>query len=119
MARASGLDPRFDALLDFADSGSELESSAAATIFADRNLAVPSPADYARMPFPFLRDVAERAQAVDALAAAIAKLVEEPAIDAAIAEATERFDMAEQERLRHRKRDINERLRMLTGQTRD
>ncbi len=86
-----------------------------ATIFESQGAAIPTPGDYAQLPWPFVRDGADAALARDALAAAIAKLVEEPAIDAAIEEATERFDIAEQERLRNRKVVLAERLRELTS----
>ena len=51
-----------------------------------------------------------RRQAAAGLAALIAKLVDEPVVDAAIEAATARFDYDEQQRLRRRKQDINERL---------
>ena len=47
-------------------------------------------------------------------AAAIAKLVEEPLVDAALEAATDRFDIDEQQRLRKRKHDINARLMGMT-----
>jgi DNA primase len=118
IARAPGLDPRFDALIDIGESGAALESSQVATIFAERGLDVPSTSDFSNMPWPFVSQGADPALAVDALAAAVAKLLEEPAIDAAIEQATERFDVAEQKRLRERKRDIGERLRELTTRAR-
>ena len=118
LARAPGLDPRFDALLDLAEGSAALESEALATIFAERGFAVPSPGEFSHMPWPFVSDGADRVLAVDALAAAISKLVEEPAIDAAIEEATTSFDLAEQQRLLARKRDIGERLRELTSRAR-
>ena len=118
LARAPGLDPRFDALLDLAESGAALESEALATIFAERGFAVPSPGEFSHMPWPFVSDGADRAAAVEALAAAIAMLVEEPAIDAAIEDATGRFDLDEQQRLLARKRELAERLRLVTSRDR-
>ena len=118
LARAQGLDPRFDVLLDYSESGAVLESGALATIFAERGFAVPSAQEFSHMPWPFVSDGADPVLAVDALAAAIAKLVEEPAIDAAIEAATASFDLAEQQRLLARKRDIGERLRELTSRDR-
>jgi hypothetical protein len=53
------------------------------------------------------------------LAAAIAKLVEEPLVNAALEAATERFDIDEQQRLRRRKQDINERLMGSSAQDRE
>ncbi len=115
LARAPALDPRFDVLLDVVDAGLPLESEALATIFTERGFAVPGPGDYARMPYSFLRKDADPELASDTLAAAIAMLVEEPAIDAAISAATERFDLSEQQRLRERKRELAESLRVLTS----
>ena len=66
------------------------------------------------MPWPFLQDEADPAKARDALAAAVAMLTEEPALDAAIAAATERFDMDEQARLRARKASLAEQLREIS-----
>jgi DNA primase len=117
LARAPGLDRRFDLLIDLAEGG-DLDSARIATIFAEHGFSLPSPAEFANMPWPFVSDGADPLLAADALAAAIAKLVEEPAIDAAIAAATERFDMDEQQRLLARKRDIGERLRELTARAR-
>ncbi len=118
LARAPMLDPRFDLLLDACDGARPLESTTLATIFAERGFAVPSPGDYARMPYPFLAEHTEPALAADALAAAVAMLVEGPAIDGAIAAATDRFDLAEQERLRERKRELTGRLRVLATRPR-
>ena len=118
LARAPALDPRFDVLLDVCDAGLPLESEALATIFTERGFAVPGPNDYARMPYPFLKEDTDPALASDTLAAAIAMLVEEPAIDAAISAATDRFDLAEQQRLRERKRELTGNLRVFTSVTR-
>ncbi len=114
LARSAGLDPRFDLLLDAADAASPLDSAALTTIFESQGLAPPAPGDYARVPYPFVSDDADEALVADALAAAVAMLVEEPAIDAAIEDATTRFDLAEQQRLLARKRELAERLRDVT-----
>jgi DNA primase len=118
LARAPALDARFDLLLDANDAGLRLENQPFPTIFAERGFAVPGPDDYVRMPYPFLNEDADPVIAVDALAAAVAMLVEEPAIDLAIAAATERFDLAEQQRLLKRKRELAENLRVLTTRIR-
>ena len=115
LVHATALDPRFELLIDACDAGEPLESAQLATILSGKGFEVPGSGDYARMPYPFLRDDAEAPVAREALAAAIAKLVEEPAIDAAIEEATERFDIVEQDRLRARKDELNRRLRELAG----
>jgi DNA primase len=114
LVRLPDLDPRFDALIDASEGSQPLEYAALVTIFETRSLTAPSPADYARMPWPFLKDGADPAKAREALAAAVAMLTEEPALDAAIAEATERFDLDEQARLRARKASLAERLREIS-----
>lgn len=111
LVRTPGLDPRFDLLLDASEAGARLENETIATIFESTGLTAPTPADYARIPWPFLRDGADASKACEALAAAVAMLTEEPALDAAIAAATERFDLEEQARLRQRKLFLAERLR--------
>ncbi len=111
LVRTPGLDPRFELLLDASEAGARLENETIATIFESTGLTAPTPADYARIPWPFLRDGADADKACEALAAAVAMLTEEPALDAAIAAATERFDLEEQARLRQRKVFLAERLR--------
>jgi DNA primase len=111
LVRTPGLDPRFDLLLDASEAGARLENDTIATIFESTGLTAPTPDDYARIPWPFLRDGADASKACEALAAAVAMLTEEPALDAAIAAATERFDLEEQARLRQRKLFLAERLR--------
>ncbi|MGE3692426.1 MAG: DNA primase [Novosphingobium sp.] len=115
LARAAGRDRRFDLLLDALDRGEPLETAQLIAILSAENIELP-PADRARrLGYVFLKPDCEPGLAASALAAALAKLVEEPAIDAAIEDATERFDMEEQERLRMRKRELNDRLRELAG----
>ena len=118
LARSSGLDPRFDLLLDAADAGTTLESGTIATIFEQQGMTPPAPGDYARVPYPFVSDDADGELVADSLAAAVAMLVEEPAIDTAIEAATTRFDLAEQQRLLARKRELAERLREVTMRAR-
>jgi len=111
LVRTPRLDARFELLIDASEKGGSLEYAAIATIFESTGLTVPSPADYARMPWPFLQEGADRQKAREALALAVAMLTEEPALDAAIAAATERFDLDEQARLRARKASLAQRLR--------
>ena len=54
-------------------------------------------------------------QAAPALATAVAMLVEEPMLEAAIMAATERFDFEEQQRLVKRKLEFDSRLRQMAG----
>jgi DNA primase len=115
IARAAADDPRFEVLLDAHDRGEPLESAHLETILADSGIRLP-PADRARrLAYPFVTPGVDAALATGALAAAIEKFVEEPAIDAAIEAATERQDHDEQQRLRIRKHNLGERLRELTS----
>ncbi len=100
-----------DALLDAADTGTPLEKGHLLTTLTERGLAPPEPAEFARIRYPFTRNDAEEATAVAALGTAIALLVDGPELDAAIAAATERFDIEEQARLRARKEELESRLR--------
>jgi DNA primase len=117
LARCPALDPRFDLLLDASDHGQALESDALATILARHGQSVPTPRDYAGMRFGFLSPDAPLLQAVAELGQAIGLLVERPALETALAEATERFNReftdeayAEQQRLLKRKLEFDSRL---------
>ncbi|MEL1250359.1 DNA primase [Aurantiacibacter gilvus] len=94
------------------DNAQELEPSANSPISAADNL--PPPPDKAR--FSFLMEGSDPDDAREDLAEAVALLVERPALEAAIAAATRRFDIdpdgafAEQQRLRKRKLEIDSRL---------
>jgi DNA primase len=115
LARAATLDPRFGLLLDAADAAQPLESERLASILVAKGVVLP-PADRARrLAYPFVNPEAEPGFAVRALALAIEKFVEEPAIDAAIIAATERQDIDEQQRLRLRKAQLGERMRELVS----
>ena len=115
-------DPRFDALVDAVEDGAELESGALATILAARGMAAPAPEEYSGLRFGFLIEQAEEAQARVDLAQAVALLVERPALEAALAQATARFERdlsegayAEQQRLLKRKLEFDSRLRQMAS----
>ncbi|MDP9057032.1 MAG: DNA primase [Pseudomonadota bacterium] len=110
LAPLAEVDARMSALLDHFDAHGALESAAIATILLQGGLSLPNPDEYNRIRYPFVTDDGDRDLAVEALAAAIAKLVEEPLVDVALEAATARFDIEEQQRLRKRKLDINDRL---------
>ncbi|MDE2302590.1 MAG: DNA primase [Sphingomonadales bacterium] len=110
LAPLAASDARLAALLDHRDAGGALESGAIATMLAQSGIAAPMPEDFGRIPYPFLAEDVAEALAVEALAAAIAKLVDEPQVEAALQAATERFDIEEQQRLLRRKQAINSRL---------
>ena len=119
LARANLADSRFDALIDAADAGAPLESGALATILAKRKLAAPDPSEYGNIRYSFLREGVDTGEAAEALEAAIGVLVEGPALDRAIAAAMSRFEsdgegaLAEVDRLRKRKLELNTRLRQM------
>jgi DNA primase len=122
LAHADLADPRFLALVDAVDAGEVLETGHLATILADRGLASPAPEEYASLRFGFLVDDAPAEQARADLAQAVGLLVERPALDAALAEATRRFESdlsdgayAEQQRLLKRKLEFDARLRQMAS----
>ncbi len=101
--------PAIEFLFDVSEA---LEAGRGDTI--SRTEAVAPPPDKAR--FSFLMEGSDPDAAREDLAEAVALLVERPALEAAIAEATARFDtdpegaFAEQQRLRERKLEIESRL---------
>ena len=122
LAHAELADPRFEALFDALDDGTPLETAALSTILAARGLAAPGPEEYASLRFGFLADDAAPEDARADLAQAIALLVERPALDAALAEATARLERdlsegayAEQQRLLKRKLEFDSRLRQMAS----
>ncbi|MCC6940363.1 MAG: DNA primase [Novosphingobium sp.] len=97
-----------DALLTMADSGQTLETAGLEPILAERGLRSPSAQDYAGMRFGFLTGISEKA--ADELAEAVSLLVELPAVEEALFEATKRAEtelsddsFAEQQRLLQRR----------------
>ncbi|MDP3907107.1 DNA primase [Novosphingobium sp.] len=122
LVQAQLADPRFDALVDAAETGEPLEMAALATILAVRGLAAPTPDEYASLRFGFLTDEIPPEQAREELAQAIGLLVERPALEAALAAATARFEQdlsegayAEQQRLLKRKLAFDSRLRQMAS----
>jgi DNA primase len=119
LAALAPREPRIAALLDALDAGAPLETEALGTILKIRGLEPPSPSLLAQIPFPFVREGVDRAEAAPALSVAVAMLVEEPKLDAAINAATERFDFEEQQRLVKRKLEFDSRLRLMAGASAD
>lgn len=109
-----------DALLSLADHPEPLESEGVRTILLERRLRMPTAEDMAGMRFGFLNGSGQAA--TDDLAEAVTLLVERPAIEAALLEATRRFEnelsdetFAEQQRLRERKLAFEARLRQMAS----
>ena len=122
LAHAELPDPRFAVLVDALDSGAALETANLATILEDRGLAAPDPVEYAALPLGFLVDDVAVDQAREGLAQAVGLLIERPALEAALAEATRRFERdvsdgayAEQQRLLKRKLEFDARLRQMAS----
>ncbi len=122
LARAAGADARIDVLLDQIDAPGGVESGNMVPIFTAKGLTVPVIAAGAALGLDFLSDTCDAARATADLAEAIALLVDRPAIDAALAEATRRFEnelsegaFGEQQRLRKRKLEFEARLRHMAG----
>ena len=122
LAHAGLADPRFAALVDAFDAGEPLETGHLSTILAARGLVAPNPVEYALLRFDFLVDSATPQSARESLAQAIGLLVERPALEAALAEATARFERdlsegayAEQQRLLKRKLEFDARLRQMAS----
>lgn len=122
LVQAQLADPRFDALVDAAENGEPLEMAALATILVQQGLAAPAPDEYASLRFGFLADEIPPEQAREELAQAIGLLVERPALEAALAAATARFEQdlsegayAEQQRLLKRKLEFDSRLRQMAS----
>ncbi|SFG17368.1 DNA primase [Novosphingobium sp. CF614] len=120
LARTPGLDPRFFVLLECCDAAAALESGMLATILLDNGLEVPGAAEYSGLRFGFLTGDARADQAAAELAQAVDLLVERPALEAALAQATMRFEneltedaFAEQQRLLKRKLEFDVRLRQM------
>jgi DNA primase len=122
LARAPGLDARFGELLDHCGSAASLESDNLATILAGQGIAAPQPEEYAGLRLGFLSADTPADQAVAELRQALDLLIERPALEAALAEVTARFEReltdeayAEQQRLLKRKLEFEARLRQMAG----
>ncbi len=122
LAHAELPDPRFAVLVDALDGGAALETANLATILEDRGMAAPDPVEYAALPLGFLADDVAVDQAREGLAQAVGLLIERPALEAALAEATSRFERdvsdgayAEQQRLLKRKLEFDARLRQMAS----
>ncbi|MDR7103173.1 DNA primase [Croceicoccus sp. BE223] len=134
--RLAGLHPEdrqqarlLDAMLEAAEArrfdgknaSSVLESADVAAILEGRGLSLPDRETIGGMKFAFLTDHAEAKEATQELVQAIDLLVEKPAIETALAEATARFAQdpegayAEQQRLLKRKLEFERRLMQMAA----
>ena len=122
LAGARIADRRFGIMLDALDTGRALETDGLRAILLENGFQSPAPEDYASLRFGFLAEDAEAQFAIAELAQAIDLLVERPALETAIAEATGRFEaelteetFAEQQRLLQRKLEFDARLRQMAS----
>ncbi len=122
LAQAQLPDPRFGVLIDAIDGGEVLETLHLGTILTARGMAAPGPEEYAALRFTFLTEGSAPEQARSELASAVGLLVERPALEAALAQATARFERdlsdgayAEQQRLLKRKLEFDSRLRQMAS----
>jgi len=120
LAQTQHLDPRFGILVDRWEADEPLETADLATILRNNGMDPPVPADYAGLRFGFLEADCSVDRAEAELAQAIDLLIERPMLDAALQEATERHEreftdetFAEQQRLRERKLEFDNRLRQM------
>ncbi|MEW9853937.1 DNA primase [Novosphingobium rhizovicinum] len=120
LASTPALDSRFAALVDCCDAAPLLESEAVATILARQGIELPGSGAWSDVRFGFLQPDAQENQAKAELAQAIELLVERPALEAALARATARFEselseeaFGEQQRLLKRKLEFDNRLRQM------
>ncbi|GGD66546.1 DNA primase [Croceicoccus mobilis] len=114
-----------NAMLDIAESGQipdrPLERAEFAAILAQRGLALPTGDAIGGTKFAFLTDRTQAPEATQELSEAISLLVERPAIEAALAQATARFaedpegSFAEQQRLLKRKLEFDGRLMQMAA----
>jgi DNA primase len=122
LARTRGLDPRFGPLLDCCDAAGMVENADLPTILSENGVVAPEPREYSGLRFGFLGENASRSDAAAELSQAVGILVERPALDLALAEATTRFEQelsdeayAEQQRLLKRKLEFERRLVHMAG----
>ena len=117
LARTPDLDPRFAQLLDCCDAAQVVESDTISTILENNGPPVPEAGEYSGLHFAFLSDQATAQTASAELAQAIDLLVERPALNHALAQATARLESelsddayTEQQRLLKRKLEFDRRL---------
>ncbi|MDB5723376.1 MAG: primase [Novosphingobium sp.] len=120
LAVLAGEDSRIDALLEAFESHGELESAAMTSILADKGISLPLSDDQTRLRLPFVINGHDADGARHALYEAIALLVEQPALETALAAAMKRYEQdltdearLEHERLRKRKLEFDARLRLM------
>lgn len=122
LAPLAAEDSRIDLLLDAFERQGELESEGALAILADKGISLPSSDDQTRLRLPFVIEGHDADEARRALREAVALLVEQPALETALAAAMKRYEedltdeaRLEHERLRKRKLEFDARLRQMAS----
>ncbi len=122
LARTPGLDARFGPLLDWCETAGKLESADMSTILTSNGMAAPQAREYSGLRFGFLGEGASPQSASKELSQAVELLIERPALERALAEATARLEQelsdeayAEQQRLLKRKLEFDRRLVHMAG----
>jgi DNA primase len=122
LAMLASEDSRIDTLLEAFERQGELESAGLASILASKGISLPSSDDQTRLRLPFVIDGYDADQARQALREAIGLLVEQPALETALAAAMKRYETdltdearLEHERLRKRKLEFDTRLRLMAS----
>lgn len=122
LATLAGEDTRIDLMLEAFEREGELESAAMTSILASKGISLPRSDDQTRLRLPFVIDGHDAEGARHALREAIALLVEQPALEAALAGAMKRYEQdltdearLEHERLRKRKLEFDARLRQMAS----
>jgi DNA primase len=122
LGRAAALDRRIEAILDLYDGGGTLDSQAITTTLATAGVALPVADDFLGVSTDFLAEGFAPAEARASLQEAISLMVERPAIEAALVQATERHErefsdetFAQQQALRKRLLEFDARLRHMAS----
>jgi DNA primase len=122
LATLAGEDMRIDLMLEAFEREGELESAAMASILAGKGISLPRSDDQTRLRLPFVMAGHDAEGARHSLREAIALLVEQPALEAALAGAMKRYEQdltdearLEHERLRKRKLEFDARLRQMAS----
>ena len=122
LATLAGEDARIDLMLEAFERQGELESAVMTSILASKGILPPPSDDQTRLRLPFVLDGHDAEGARHALREAIALLVEQPALEAALAGAMKRYEQdltdearLEHERLRKRKLEFDARLRQMAS----
>jgi len=112
LAQLGATDSRFTLLLDAFEDDAAVEAEGLMSILASNGYSLPLPDDQVTLRLPFLIGT-DPDRAIPALREAMAILIEMPVLASALSEATERFDLDGQARIRSRREELEGRLKAL------